>query len=153
MISGSILIDRDQLDDCLQFPAQVAVNIPDGVFRARRIIHLLNEGQRGTPDTLMDRFHDQKCADPSDRVYALLGMRSDHFQAPELVPDYNLEVIEVLQKAPKLLIPCGPKPTFSNDGLLIPIIVGVKYLGLVTDVLPTTPIIVLRYQDHETRLS
>lgn len=55
---------------------------------------------------LIAMFHNRQATDRRDKVYALLGMRSDHPGEDDLIPDYKLSWRELLRRLVKALLSC-----------------------------------------------
>jgi hypothetical protein len=80
--------------------------IQEATFRSKAIKgHLegFTLGIRPLAD-LIAMFHNRQATDRRDKVYALLGMRSDHPGDDDLIPDYKLSWRELLRRLVKALL-------------------------------------------------
>jgi hypothetical protein len=65
---------------------------------------------------LISMYHTHQATRPHDKIYALLGMASDDLSSSELLPDYTLPWVELLQRVVRFFLGGEVRiKTWSND--------------------------------------
>ncbi|KAF2742340.1 HET-domain-containing protein [Sporormia fimetaria CBS 119925] len=87
---------------------------------------------------LLDMYHSQEASDRHDKVYALLGLRSDLLDVKVLEPDYSVPWSQLFSSVVKLVTNEDIPVLTSDDGETALLRTRIKFLGEVVSVTQST---------------